>query len=190
MLQRRSSFFLRNLDISLACGVQAVREPAQSLRFLDGSLNHVAERSGPIDGELRAEFVSDLDCVGESSGGVLSDFGRLSSRRAGENRVMEGLRRNHRTADVVRLKGLLDRVDGFPLLIDEQVVGGDNVGIVRRPVGDADLTEFSDHLFKIGGLPSSGVEQGVSFIGARPLGAGDEELAAFFRLVGTAAGAH
>ncbi len=60
MFQRGAIVLLRQLDIGLARGVQSVGIPAQRLGLFDGALRVIAERTRPIDRELRAQFMADL----------------------------------------------------------------------------------------------------------------------------------
>ena len=69
-----------DFDIALAGGVEGSAIPAQRFRLFDGALDVVAERAGPVDGELRAELMADLDGIPETPLRVLSDFGRFGGR--------------------------------------------------------------------------------------------------------------
>ena len=77
----------RHFDIVLAGGVQTLGIPAQRLRFLDRALHVVAQRARPVDGELRAQFMPDIDRVPHPERRVLPHLGRFRRGPAGQHRM-------------------------------------------------------------------------------------------------------
>ncbi len=134
--------------------------------------------------------MADFDGVGHAEFGILANFGRLRSRAAGEDGVVEGFGGDHGALQAMLLKGAFNAGDGFPLGGLADFVVGEHVGIVGAPVADADFFVFGDNGFKRHGVPRGGVKQGVAFVGSGPLGAGDVVLAPLFGCVGTTAGVH
>ena len=108
--------FLRgDFDIVLAGGVERVGVPAQRLGFVDRALHVVAERSGPVDGEVRAQFVTDIDGIAHAELGVLADLRGFGGRTGGPHGVMKRLGRDHRTFHAVFVQRLFDAGDDLRL---------------------------------------------------------------------------
>jgi hypothetical protein len=88
VLERGALELLGDGDVDVAGVIEAVGVPGQSLGLLDGALDLVAERSGPIDGELRPQRVADADRVGQPLLGV--GRGRQATRRRDRRRIRRG----------------------------------------------------------------------------------------------------
>ncbi len=164
-------------DVGFAGGVEAVGVPAEGVGFNDGALDVVAERAGPIDGELGAECVADADGVGDAPSGVGADLGGFGGGAGGPDGVVESFCCDHGAGEAVLAEGGGDAGDDFLLAILAEGFGGDDVGIVGAPVGDADFGVLADDFFEGDGLARGGVEEGLAFIGGGPLRAGDEVFA-------------
>ena len=102
MLQRRPALLRGDLDIALAGGVQRVGVPAQRLRLFDRALHVVAERTRPVDRELRAEFVADLHRVlARETSRTRGLAGASAAGLRGPDGVMERLGGHHGALDAV-----------------------------------------------------------------------------------------
>ena len=143
VLQGLAVVLLRDLDIAVARGVQRFRVPTESLGFVDRALDVVAERSRPVYGEARAEFVTDIDGVPHAELGVFANLGRFGGRTGGPHGVMKRLGGDHRALDAVFTESLLDVGDDLGLAIRAHGLGWNHVGVVRGPVSDADLGIFA-----------------------------------------------
>ncbi len=118
--------------------------------------------------------MSDVDGVGQSAVGVLPDFGGFGGGAGGPDGVVERLGCDHGAAEAVGFEVLLDVVHDGPLGVGQEGVGGDDVGIVGRPAGNADAGVVPDHFLVGYGLAGGGVEQGLALVGGGPLGTADK----------------
>ena len=92
--------------------------------------------------------MADIDRVAHAKRGVLAHLRRFGGGTGGPDGVEERLGGDHGALQAVLLQALLDAADDRPLLVLAQRFGGDDVGIVRGPVADADLGVFADHVFE------------------------------------------
>jgi hypothetical protein len=100
--------FLGEGDVGFAGVIQAIGVPGEGLGLLDGALDLVAERTGPVDGELSAELVADLDGVRQAAFGVIAHFRDFGGGSGGEDGVVEGFGGDHGALEAVRVEALLD----------------------------------------------------------------------------------
>ena len=183
-----AAFGLGNFNVGFAGGVHAFGEPLQGLHFIDNALELVAEGAGPVDDVRCSEFMANGDGVAETPLGVVADFQLFSGGTTREDGVVEGFGCDHRTLEAVLFEAGVDLADDGVLPVVAERVVRENIGIVSGPVIDTDLREVLDDGFKVNRLAGGGMEDGMAFVSGRPLGAGDEVLAAAIGRVRATAG--
>lgn len=176
VLQRGPALPLGHFQVAGASGVQAISEPTERFRFVDRSLDHVTESARPVDGELSAQLVSDLDRVLEPPRRILADLRSLGRRARSEDGMEEGLAGDHRAPHPVLSERVVDLFDDLPLAVGEKVVSVDDVAVVSRPAGDAELAQIADDLVEPDWFAGRRVEERLAFVGTGPLRAADEVL--------------
>lgn len=190
MLQRGPVVLLGQFDVGIAGGVETVGVPFQRLGLLDSSLYKIAERSGPVDGELGSEFVSNVNRILQALGRVCAYLGGFSGGTGGPDGVVECLRCHHRALEAVVVERFLNPFNDGPLLIAKELIGGNNIRVVSGPIRDADFPIGFDGTFDADIVTGGGMEQGMTGIGRGPLGSGDVITASDFGRIRAAAGVH
>src|SRR5258708_16685145 len=101
MFQRGAIVLFRKVDVGLASRVQSVGIPAQGLGLFNGALRIVAERTRPVDRELRPQLMTDPDRVPETPRGILADLWRFCRGAGRPHRLDEWLGRDHATFQAI-----------------------------------------------------------------------------------------
>ena len=174
----------------LAGGVQSLGVPPQRLGLLHRALRVIAQRAGPVHGELGAQFMADVDRVPNPIRGILAYLWRFSRRTRRPHGVKKSLGGHHGAIEPVFLQALLDAFDCLPLLILAHGFSRNHIAIVSGPVSDADLRVLANNVFKSDGLPRGRVEQRLALIRRGPLRSRDEVFAACFWAVSATTGCH
>ena len=113
----------------------------------------------PVDRKAGSKLVADVDCVLEAAGRIVADLRGLGGRAGREDRVEKGLASDHRAADPVLVKGLVDAGHGLPLTIREEVIGVDDVAVVGCPARNPDFSKVPDHILKPDRLPGGRMKE-------------------------------
>jgi hypothetical protein len=144
--------------------------------LVDRALHLVAQRAGPVNGKLRAEFVADSDGIPDAKRRVLSDLRRLGRPAGREHRMVEGLGRDHGALQPVTVQRSPDLADNLVLFRRTDRIVWHNVRVMSAPPGDPDFGVLPNHLLKSDGTPRGCVKHGLSLVGGGPLRPRDEEL--------------
>src|SRR5689334_16152218 len=117
--------------------------------------------------------MADIDGIANAVARILPNIGRFGSGARGPHGMIEGLGGHHRAFDAIAVERFADTVNRCCLSLGPEILGGDDVGIVRGPVADSDFGVAPDHLFETYLWPGGRMEQRLSLIGSGPLRAGD-----------------